>query len=335
MQFEVIIPTYRNAEELEACLQALKSQSEPGFRVWVCIDDELPNSISNQSTLTAAIPNLDARLACWGGSSLLDAEWGFQVRWLTHPDGRNHGSGPTRNLALPYLSLPYTLFLDSDIRPAPNWIAEWRFAIEAQGQVASAWLGAVVYTNKLQDPWARYLATRGRAKFKAGDKLPPLYFNTQNALVKTECLLSVAGFDERLPGYGGDDSDLGHRMGKLPGFTLRYCPQAAAFTENDKSLPQALAQLEGLGAQNLRYLYQKDSTMAGFYKVGWMAGKGAGGIVLRVLFNPLFWAVGRWLANSLAKHCPTFLLHYLAVGSVYRGFKGKQPPRNRLSICFI
>jgi glycosyltransferase involved in cell wall biosynthesis len=310
MLFEVVIPTYNNREKAQQCLAALALQSETDlFRVWLCIDGSTDGTFQWLETLP---PD----------------SYPFAFQWLQHQGRINRGRSATRNLPLAQLQAPYTLFLDSDIEPEPNWLWAWKQWVLAHPQAAGA--GAVFYRNWRTHLWGHYQQTRGGARFAHGQPMPAYYLNTQNAVVPTALLQQLGGFDEHFQGWGAEDSELGYRLG-LAGVPLVRNAQAVGWAVADKSMAVGLAQLRAFGASNLLYMQRKHRNWHTMYHVGWLKpGQGGWrGWLLRRAVHPAWGRLAKCLLGIPWRGLQLRALHLLVVQAVVQGLKAgplKQAP---------
>lgn len=134
------------------------------------------------------------------------------------------GAAAARNFGARRARTGWILFLDSDCIPTPGLIDGYREALS----------GAVAYAGVVRaerrDPVSRYYDTQGiltPPPLWEDGVMRPAYLITANALVWREALAQVGGFDERFPGAGGEDIDLGLRLWSVG--PLAYAPEAQAW----------------------------------------------------------------------------------------------------------
>ena len=173
---DVIVPTFNNLDQLRGCLEALALQATQNFRVLVCVDGSTDGTLEFLQRDQSPFPRVV----------------------LTHPDGRNPGAvrrgisravgagGQDRSLAGLGHAVAAERRRESDVR-----LLEDRDC---------ASVGDVHYENADDNPWARYLGTRGKNKHASGSVIRPLDFVTANSAMRTERLQAVGGFDVTLEG---------------------------------------------------------------------------------------------------------------------------------------
>lgn len=139
----VVIPVY-NAEKYVA-RAAESALAQPETEEVLLVEDDSPDQ---------------ALAVC----RRLESEHPGQVRLFRHPDGRNHGAGPSRNLGIRKATQPFIAFLDADDYYLPG-----RFARDAELLLADDTLDGVY--NALGTD---ILDEAGRQWWTAGKERPPL-----------------------------------------------------------------------------------------------------------------------------------------------------------------
>jgi glycosyltransferase involved in cell wall biosynthesis len=294
---DVIVPTYNNLPQLQACLRSIESQRGPSLSVIVCVDG------SNDGTLEWAT---QARLA-------------FPCTVAAHRDGRNHGRAAARNLALPHLRGDVTLLLDSDMRLAPDALERHLELLERR---RCASVGEVVYENATSNLWARYLGTRGKNKAREGADIRPLDFNTQNTALWTDDLVSVGGFDEEMTGYGGEDTELGLRLAEVRGLNFVFNAAAHALTVEEKTAEEGLEQLRRFAATNLPRIRRLHPDGPAPFWVDRAESNRLADRLFRALLNP----VSDRIVEALFPRAPWLiqrqLLNFRVIRAVFDGYLG-------------
>lgn len=98
----VVIPVYNRSEYLSSAVASLLATGYPDLEIVIVDDGSTDGSLELAGTLARQHP---------------------EVRLLRHPDGGNHGSGPTRNLGIREAAGDYVGFLDSDDTVMPHRFA--------------------------------------------------------------------------------------------------------------------------------------------------------------------------------------------------------------------
>jgi GT2 family glycosyltransferase len=291
---DVVIPTFNNRDELLVCLDSLRDQGRSDIRALVCVDG------SSDGSTEAVEQRADP----------------FEIVVLVHKDGRNRGRAAARNLALPQLSARWVLFLDSDMRLRPGAIERHLQAMEREPVVS---VGQVVYLNASSSLWARYQTTRGKNRRRPGERLRPLDFNSQHVAMATGDFRALGGFDEAFHEYGGEDTELGLRLGEL-GRPLVFTADAIAETVDDAPVDARLAQLDRFSKTNLPLIRQRHPNGPAPFWIDRLESNRTQDRVLRMLLNP----VSDWLARALLPRTPfpvqRVLLNYLVIRTVFRGY---------------
>jgi glycosyltransferase involved in cell wall biosynthesis len=294
-QVDVVIPTFQNREELEACLGSLARQSIHGITAIVCVDGSTDDTLDFLSH--GSIP--------------------LRLRVLEHRDRRNHGRAAARNLAMPHLAAKFVVLLDSDMQLEPDAI-ERHLDVLWRGPSVS--VGAVLYANANQNLWARYQGTRGMNKAATGSRIRPLDFVTANTALLTEDLIAAGGFDETLAGYGGEDTELALRLDGVLHRQFWFNAKARAVTFEKKTYEDALQQLRQYAATNLRATRQRHPNSPAPFWIDRAESNRVRHRLFRAFLNP----VSDKIAHALLPKTPFViqrrLLDYLVIRTVFRGF---------------
>ncbi len=292
--FDVIIPTYDNAEELLACLDSLKHQSLIKFRVLVCIDGSTDDT--RQKLESASFP--------------------FELVITEHSDGKNYGRNAARNLALSHLSAPYICFLDSDLRASTRLLAE-HYALLKSSECVS--VGHINYYDQSDNLWAQYLETRGRGKFHHRSSIPFNYMVTGNCAMPAEWFQRVGGQDPEMKSYGGGDTELAFRLWKRIRPDVKANHQAVAYANSEKSLDAALLDMYHFGNENLPYLVEKHPESKFLYFFEHITTKELKGMLLRPWLHPATLRLHHYI-----EHLPQWLkfpvINYLVLVAIYSGY---------------
>jgi mycofactocin system glycosyltransferase len=184
----VIVPVRDRADELDACLRAIR-KSDPPAEV-IVVDDGSHDATSIErvaDTHRARLVQLD----------------------------RNHGPAGARNRGLAEVITPLVAFVDSDVEVGDDWLS-WLarfFADEEMGLVAPRVTTPPVRPGA--SAWARYDAAR--SPLDLGPRPGPVHAGSRVAYVpaaailcRTEAVRSLGGFDDLL--RVGEDVDLVWRM---------------------------------------------------------------------------------------------------------------------------
>lgn len=225
MEISVVIPTYNQAPLLRACLQALAEQTLPAGTYEVLVVDD------GSTDDTAAVVE----------------SFGAPIGLLRLP--ANQGRSAARNAGIRAAAGRMVVFLDSDVLVRRDFL--WWHARTherhgpgtlSRGPVVLIPAPAAVPTARV--PW--FLAS-------------PALLDTANAGVERAALLRAGLFDERFPGYGWEDVDLGFRLRRI-GIRRVFCRQAAAFHIEPPVGPEALPALlhkEEERAKSAVYFYRQ------------------------------------------------------------------------------
>lgn len=203
----VVIPTHNRLPSLLRVLQGLAAQQTPPvpFEVVVVVDG--PHTEQWPQLPTPAMP--------------------FPLQLLYQAQ---HGAAVARNRGVATAQGEIILFLDDDVVPAPQWVAE-HLAAHAQYSGNLAVIGPMWSPHDMElQPWVAWeqaqLAQK-YARMATGRLQPnPHQFYTGNASVRREQFLQIGGFDETL--QRSEDVELAYRLAQA-GATFRFAPQAGAY----------------------------------------------------------------------------------------------------------
>jgi len=200
MTLSVIIPAHGRSALLVRCLKSLDRRADIEYEV--CIVDD--GSGLDESTIRAS------------------ADVSYPLIWRSFNIPR--GRGAARNEGIQFTFGEIIVFLDSDMEIEDGFLEAHRNSHRNHSHTAT--IGTIIWPRK--DSFTGYLGTRGIAKLKEGDPVPPWYFVTGNASIERNDLPGENPFDESLSGWGGEDLDLGMKL-HARGVTFTYAPAAVSF----------------------------------------------------------------------------------------------------------
>jgi len=161
----------------------------------------------------------------------------------------NVGRAAARNLGIRAARGEVVIMLDDDIEVVPGLVAA-HLEVHASNPRAVA-LGKILVARELgRDPYHRYLDTRGVEKVRPGDVIPSRYFVTGNSSVPKAGMDEVGLFDESFSLYGGEDTDLGLRLGKA-GYEFRYAGDAVGYHLDVVDIDRTCRRLAAYGREAL------------------------------------------------------------------------------------
>jgi GT2 family glycosyltransferase len=191
VEVSVVIPTYRRAQMLAACLAALCRQDLAPNRYEVIVCDDGPDHETRD---------------CVARVARAQASRGLAVRYV--PVTRTQGPAGARNAGWRQASGTVIAFTDDDTLPERHWLAAGIAAL-AHGAAAAA--GRIVVP--LPELPTDYEAdTSG---------LEQAEFATANVFVARKFLVAAGGFDERFTSAWREDSDLQFTLMRAGGEIVR------------------------------------------------------------------------------------------------------------------
>lgn len=345
MKASVIIPSYNDGARLARCLHSLSRQDlDQPWEIVVALDGSRDGT---RAMLRRGLGMTGDAAGPLDGAVALGIWSGLPLRVVELPE--NRGRSAARNAALDGARGEWRVFLDADLRVGPRWLSRL-LACRPDPEVVA--VGEMVYEPlpdapldpKLAegDPAAescrrralrrhqRYLETRGPWKYRHRETMPPRYFYTCNSRVHAGLLLKAGPFDERLRGWGGEDIDMGLRLGEAGG-RLVYCPGARALHAQERSFAAHCANLERLGTEGLGILVERHPALLRDLQLDRLLprqGGGSGGAVLRAA-----WRLGlhRALVSLEARGLPLSercydLAVYLHYAGAYRRALARRGP---------
>ncbi len=193
MRLSVVIPTFNRDDRIRRALEGLGRQTLPAERFEVLVVDD-----GSPRPPDPVVREFAAR---------------YHVRVLRKPNG---GIGSARNLGAGHAMGEIVVFLDDDILPCPEFLAEHLAVHERDARAVG--LGSLPHPDDLPlTPFLFYLDRIRHydlfLRYASADRipLPPLNGNSSVRRVHFEL---AGGYDPAFAGYGGEDTELGYRLVK-------------------------------------------------------------------------------------------------------------------------
>jgi glycosyltransferase involved in cell wall biosynthesis len=202
MMLSVVIPAHGRRPLLAQTLASLARQDGAPPHEVIVVDD-----------------GADPELSGWV------AGLGFPLDVVVLHHARNRGRSAARNTGIARARGDILVFLDSDMRVTPGFLAAHAAAHDGADTVV---LGAIVTARELpRTAWVEYTDSRGVHKVRPGEPIPSRYFMTGNSSVASALIARAGGFDEEFREYGGEDTEMGYRLAAHGG-RFRHAPGAVA-----------------------------------------------------------------------------------------------------------
>ncbi|MFC1528343.1 glycosyltransferase family 2 protein [Candidatus Latescibacterota bacterium] len=202
MLISIIIPAFGRNELLIRCLTSLNRNTQGDLDYEVCVVDD------GSGLDEAAVRKIVAA--------------NYPLVWRSFKTTR--GRSAARNEGIYSTSGKILVFLDSDMEAREDFISS--HSTYHSKYTRTAVVGTIQWPEG--GSFLRYISSRGVAKLKPGEKVPPWYLVTGNASVKRQDLPEDVVFDESLSGWGGEDLDLGMKL-HSGGIEFMYAPEAISY----------------------------------------------------------------------------------------------------------
>jgi len=226
------------------------------------------------------------------------------------------GRSAARNEGIHCTSGEIIIFLDSDMETAEGFLEA--HLKSHQNHPHTACIGRIIWPEG--GSFFRYIGTRGVAKLKENDPVPPWYFVTGNASIERYDLPSQSPFDETLPGWGGEDLDLGLKLHNA-GVTFMYACEAISLHHFDGNLTTHVDRTFSYGFVTLPILADRYPEIPKILKLNLLDSLLLRFLILPILFYPVF--VCAIIFDKLP--LPSFLFDYLTFAAYAQGWqKGKK-----------
>lgn len=286
MKVSVVIPNYNGTETLPLVWQGLSNQTRPADEI-IFVDD---GSTDNSSDILKGFD---------------------RAKVLTQ---KNSGAPIARNRGIREATGEIVIFIDNDIIPTSNFIAEHLKTHDKYLDEKTAVVGLTVWDPALKlTPFQKWLGEGMQFDYhrlSGKERADFLAFYTSNLSLHRKFLLENP-FDEefRLPGATAfEDTELGFRL-EQAGMNLYFNPEALAYHHEEKTLSQ-VAERKFKEGQISHLLYEKHPEIARFNKEG-----------IKKLTRPLFYSplgdFAAWLARIFEQRVKIGPVFYVALMKRY------------------
>lgn len=191
----IIVPTYRDRDALQRCLDCLAKQTVAAARIEIIVADNDPdNDPHSPAPATVVLPD--------------------NARLVRQPKA---GSYAARNAALAEVRAPVVFFTDADCLPATDWVERALALLDAEPKVDR--IGGAIELEPAGERWRvpelydRLFNLRQARYVERG------YAATANLVVRRHVFDRTGLFDETL--FSSGDKEWNRRAGKA-GFSLVY-----------------------------------------------------------------------------------------------------------------
>jgi glycosyltransferase involved in cell wall biosynthesis len=235
VRVSVVIPTYNRLERLKDVLRGLEDQTVPceAFEVVVVAD------------------------GCSDGTDayLEEIETPLQIKGLQQPNG---GAASARNYGISQATGDIVLFLDDDVVPAPQLIAEHLRCFDASGDevvVLGPMLSPPNFRYSAWVAWEQRMLVKQYNAMQAGLWQPTgRQFYTGNSSVARRFLVAAGGFD---PAFRrAEDVELAYRLADM-GLRFQFNPSAVGYHYAKRSLASWMKTPYAYGSNDVIFYSEK------------------------------------------------------------------------------
>jgi glycosyltransferase involved in cell wall biosynthesis len=289
MTISVIIPAHGREELLIRCLKSLDKSVQGDMDYEVCVIDD-------GSGLD------EGRIRGKSGAS-------YPLIWKRFEKGR--GRSAARNEGVRATTGSNIIFLDSDMEARGGFIRAHAASHVNRPHIAA--IGKIFWPKG--GGFLRYIGSRGITKLKPGRDAPPWYFVTGNSSVERANLPGNAPFDETIPGWGGEDQDLGMKLAHA-GIKFVPAPEAKAYHHFHGTLGEHLHRTELYGIGSLPVLADRYPELGRALHLDLLQSP-----AWRMLIStPVYVAFSRIAETLDGFPLPSKLFDYLTFAAYSRGF---------------
>ena len=308
-KLSIVVPSFNSRETLAGLMRSLVHQTaRPRDFELIVVDDGSTDRTSE-----------------WLARQSLPYELHI-IRFAT-----NGGCSRSRNAGVERAHAELILFLDADMLCDPTLVAKHLSAHEETRDHAV--VGRVLtHPSFRRTPLAQWFDSKNPSS-QVGT-LPPTRFITQNLSVPASLLRRVGGFDERFSAYGIEDIELGVRLSRVPGYELRYAPEALAYHCQNLEFKAKLDKVRLTGRYNLAYLCAKcpaemESLPIGrLVRVPGQRDCWSRRSIRAALICPMTDALLRWIAERLPDgRLKRNIVEFLFAQALLRGYRESQRDR--------
>ena len=292
MFISVIIPAYGRKDVLIRCLKSLDKNTDIEYEVCV-IDDG------------SGLDENDVRMK---------SDVSYPLIWRSFDIQK--GRAAARNEGISSTTGEIIVFLDSDMEPLDGFLEAHLKSHLKHPHTAA--IGRIIWPEG--GSFFKYVGARGVNKLKESYHVPPWYFVTGNVSIERKDLTSISPFDETLPGWGGEDLDLGMRLNEA-GITFTFTHEAQSYHNFNGNLKTHIDRTFSYGCNTLPILIDRYPEISRITKIHLLDSVIWRFFINKLVFNAILFFTSVFEALPL----PAILYDYLTFAAYARGWlKGKQ-----------
>jgi glycosyltransferase involved in cell wall biosynthesis len=289
MKLSIIIPAYKRQELLIRCLISLNKDVQGEGEYEVCVIDD-GSGLDKDEIRAHAAPQ-------------------YPLIWRSFPSEKGRSSA--RNEGIRSTSGGIIVFLDSDMEAREGFLRSHILSHRANPHTAV--IGRIIWPKG--GSFLRYIGSRGVMKLKAGENVPPWYFVTGNASIERSDLPDTTPFDETLPGWGGEDLDLGLKL-HSNGVRFDYAPNAISYHNFNGTLREHIHRTTRYGELVLPTLINRYPKLADILYLHLLKSP-----LWRIAIRNMFFYPALWKAVLFDRvFIPDWWFNYLTFSAYARGW---------------
>ena len=294
MSLSVIIPAYGRVEYLIRCLYTFNKNVQGNLDYSVCVVDD-GSGIDE-------------------GYVREKAQVNYPLEWRSFSS--NRGRSAARNEGIRATTGNIIVFLDSDMEAREGFLLAHTKCHEEHPKTAA--VGRIAWPEG--GSFLKYISSRGIRKLAPGDPVPPWYFVTGNASLQRSDLPSADPFDETLPGWGGEDLDLGMHL-YTKGVQFISVPDAVSYHNFEGTIAEHVKRTFLYGKSTLPVLVDRYPDLYRVVRLDMLDSSFVRCAVKSVVFRPFYVLARIFKFFPL----PAMLYDYLTFAAYTRGWlEGKR-----------
>ncbi len=180
---------------------------------------------------------------------------------LTYHWQENRGRAGARNAGSRLASGKVLLYLDSDILASRDLVSRHAAYYQDLSSPVGVQGRTVIHPESKGTPFMKTKELIPDLTRRRRTNLSPYHIITRNLSIRAKDFWAIGGFDERFPGYGWEDIELGLRL-HAHGVRFHYEPNAIGYHYDVETLPRTREKLRQAG-EGAVYFWNKHDRRSG------------------------------------------------------------------------